>query len=135
MTDVPPDLDQLARRYLDLWQDQVAAMATDPALAEAVARGIAMMSQGTSALVQATQAAATAAQAKAGTDEPAAPGSDHSPDPQRSQAAAAAPDRPRDDAGRLEGRLAALEERVAALEAALGAGRGKPAPKPRRSKP
>lgn len=34
----PTDLSDLAKRYLDLWQDQWAAMATDPATAEALAR-------------------------------------------------------------------------------------------------
>ena len=34
----PPDLAALARRYVDLWQDQLTAMAADPALAESTAR-------------------------------------------------------------------------------------------------
>jgi hypothetical protein len=124
MTDAPPDLEQLARRYLDLWQEQVAAMATDPAVAEAVAHGIAMMSQGTAALVLAAQAAA---KDQAGAHEPTS-----SSEPQRSAAAAAAPDDACGDPGRLEARLAAVEQRIAALEAAVGGGGGKPAAKPRK---
>ena len=34
----PPDPHDLARRFLDLWQDQVQAMATDPELGDAVRR-------------------------------------------------------------------------------------------------
>ena len=33
-----PDPNELARRFLDLWQDQVQAMATDPEMADAVRR-------------------------------------------------------------------------------------------------
>src|SRR5437899_1827056 len=37
----PPDLETLARRYLDLWQDQVTALAVDPeAFTAAVGREI-----------------------------------------------------------------------------------------------
>src|SRR5690242_10668845 len=34
----PPDLASLAKRYLDLWQEQLTAMAADPDLAESLAR-------------------------------------------------------------------------------------------------
>ena len=34
----PPDLASLAKRYLDLWQEQLTAMAADPDLAESMAR-------------------------------------------------------------------------------------------------
>ena len=39
----PPDLPTLARRYLDLWQEQLIAMAADPDLAQALARVIAIL--------------------------------------------------------------------------------------------
>ena len=35
MSDPPPDFGALARLYLDLWQEQVNAMTTDPAVADA----------------------------------------------------------------------------------------------------
>ena len=38
MADTPPTLDELAKRYLDLWQDQIAAMAADPDMAHAMGR-------------------------------------------------------------------------------------------------
>ena len=34
----PPDLATLAKRYVDLWQDQLIALAAHPELAEALAR-------------------------------------------------------------------------------------------------
>ncbi|MGH6620817.1 MAG: hypothetical protein ACREF6_14835, partial [Alphaproteobacteria bacterium] len=34
----PPDLQDLAKRYLDLWQDQLRAMAADPDTMASVAR-------------------------------------------------------------------------------------------------
>jgi hypothetical protein len=34
------DLDELARRYLDLWQDQMTALANDPEMAEAMERAL-----------------------------------------------------------------------------------------------
>lgn len=38
----PPDPHDLARRFLDLWQDQVQAMATDPEMADSVRRWTAL---------------------------------------------------------------------------------------------
>ena len=34
--DLPDDLGDLARRYVDLWQDQMTALATDPEFAESL---------------------------------------------------------------------------------------------------
>src|ERR1700761_8385030 len=34
----PPDLEALARRYVELWQDQIAATAVDPELTDGLAR-------------------------------------------------------------------------------------------------
>jgi len=38
MSDEPPSLDALAKRYLDLWQDQIAAVAADPDIAHTMGR-------------------------------------------------------------------------------------------------
>ena len=38
MSDDPPSLDDLAKRYLDLWQDQIAAVAADPDMAHTMGR-------------------------------------------------------------------------------------------------
>ena len=40
------ELDELARRYLDLWQDQVSALADDPAFAESLNRMMQAMGLG-----------------------------------------------------------------------------------------
>ena len=44
MTD-SPDLQRLAARYLDLWQEQVARMATDPALPDLMAKSYGMIKE------------------------------------------------------------------------------------------
>jgi len=38
MTADPPNLDELAKRYLDLWQDQIAAVSADPDVARTLGR-------------------------------------------------------------------------------------------------
>jgi hypothetical protein len=122
MSKGPSDLEALARRYLDLWQEQVASMATDPKVAEAVAAGVAMMNQGASAFAQAVNL-------KTGNPKP---GTADERTPAGPAPAAAAPDDPRLDGDQLARRLAAVEERLAALEAALGAGGGRTKGKPRK---
>ena len=52
MTDAP-DLEQLARRYLDLWQDQMAALVNDPTTAEAMGRTYTLMTRGVAAFADA----------------------------------------------------------------------------------
>ena len=42
----PPDLDALARRFLDLWERQAPALVTEPGLAAALAPWIAGVRQG-----------------------------------------------------------------------------------------
>ncbi|MGB0695800.1 MAG: hypothetical protein ACPGOY_09125 [Rhodospirillaceae bacterium] len=39
----PPDMGALAARYMDLWQQQVSSMASDPKLAEAMSKTMAFM--------------------------------------------------------------------------------------------
>ena len=103
----PPDLASLAKRYLDLWQEQLIAMAADPELAESLARLLAgLMPPGW---------AGTVSGEPAGTPAPAA-----------------APGERGDQLDELLRRLAAVEERVAALEAGARAGRKRPDGKPRR---
>ncbi|EME67628.1 hypothetical protein H261_22533 [Paramagnetospirillum caucaseum] len=130
MSDAPPDFQALARRYLDLWQEQVAAVAADPALAEAVARGVAMMTQSAAAVAQATGLKVNqpdgGAKEHERREQPGAPHGAASPGP--------APHDPRLDPDEFARRLAALEGRVAALEAALGGGGAGAGAKPRRGR-
>ncbi|MBY0430690.1 MAG: hypothetical protein K2Q10_05795, partial [Rhodospirillales bacterium] len=77
-----PDLQALARRYLDLWQDQMTALAADPSLAEALARTVTLMGTGAAAFAGAASGmggmgASTptdAVRQPAGSDGAAAPG-------------------------------------------------------------
>ncbi|WP_254434899.1 hypothetical protein [Magnetospirillum sp. UT-4] len=131
MSEAPPDLKALARRYLDLWQEQVAAMANDPALAEALARSIALIAQGPAAFVQVAQTGMSSPASEARTPDAASPKRPF-PASTGSPAVAAAPDDPCLDAAGLARRLAAVEDRLAALESRLGEGGGKPEGGPRR---
>jgi hypothetical protein len=111
------DLDALARRYFDLWQTQLAGMAADRTLAGTLARVL----------------AAANAQVEAAFGRPVDGGV-------RSAAAgaapaAAAPGDSAPDLRQLGERVAALERRIAELEAQLIAAAGpKRAPRPKRSR-
>jgi hypothetical protein len=127
MTDAP-DINQLARRYLDLWQDQVTALANDPAVAEAMARTYALMTKGAAAFAASMptdNSGAEAHDSSVGNPIPTAtaPGT---------TAVAAASGDPGGDVARLVGRIAELEERVLRLEAAVAGAGGGTAPRPRR---
>jgi len=144
--DMPEDLQDLARRYVDLWQDQMTALASDPDFAESLqkvltsmgvaASGLpalwtawpAAMSSMMAAVQPDLQAAARAAAGTAGERENAgkrendgSSAGKHKADSQAGAAAgapasAAAPHGGGTDLGVLEERLAALEQRLLALE-------------------
>ena len=142
-----PDLEALARRYLDLWQDQMSAMASDPAMVEALSRTFTLMTQGAAAFASGTAEAARAAATAAASPAPSAGGDtahgrqtaarpdaaasptdgDDWPPPGTTAAAAASGD-PGVDVPDLLRRLAALEQRVADLES--GAASSSPGPAP-----
>ena len=120
-----PDLQRLAARYLDLWQEQVAQMsgdmAGDPAVSELMAKSFGMIKERWDQAAQQFQ--------QGGGDRQSA----------AQPAGTAAPAVPPDDAGGqlavLLERVTGLEERLARLEQAV-VGRGKRAAggdKPRRS--
>jgi len=127
MTDTP-DFTALAREYLDLWEDQLAAMAADPTLAEQSARFFGAMGGAEAAAnpMATAQMAAMAQQfmtlaglaaggtAKDGYSKPTTAGS--------APATAASGDSAQQLA-ELTSRLAALEERLDRLEAG-GGGKG-----------
>src|SRR5688572_21234720 len=54
----PPDFDTLARRYVDLWQEQVAAMAADPELSDLMGRLVQAMAMGPAGVMAMWTAAA-----------------------------------------------------------------------------
>jgi hypothetical protein len=108
----PPDYQDLARRYVALWQDQLLAAASDPALAENLAR-LLTFAGGFTPWSQV---------ARARTATPGADVCDHDSEAATTEAAgtaaaAAAPHERGDALDRLARRIAALEERLAVLEA------------------
>jgi uncharacterized protein YceH (UPF0502 family) len=99
------DFDRLARRYLDLWQGQLAGLAADQALTDQIARLFAAANAQVASAMQAVQGAhhaVTPASAEAGTPS-----------------AAAASGHGADDVGELRKRVETLETRLAELEARL----------------
>jgi hypothetical protein len=103
-----PDLASLAKRYVDLWQDQLIALAAHPELAEGLARMLAVFSSGWPS------------------------GREHDPAPPRAAPASATPDGGDIDLRELASRIAALEERLARLEAGTQGQRRRTGKKPRR---
>jgi hypothetical protein len=131
------DIDELARRYLDLWQDQMTALAGDREFAESLqklmtAMGTAGDAAGTAApeFQRAWMGVMTGQQPGQPTKATADDGT-----PGRAPgapAAATAPDGGSADLDQLARRLAALEERIAALEAGAKPSRGGARSKSRR---
>jgi hypothetical protein len=114
-----PDLESLAKSYLDLWQDQFASMAADPATAEAMARLFGAMAAGWG-----SPGGAIGGGAGAG-DERGSPGHQDGPGAADGTAAAAPSLRNRSDGvPRLLARIAELERRLDALERRSGGTRG-----------
>jgi TolA-binding protein len=106
------ELESLAKRYLDVWESQLAGMAADSELAAQLGRLFAATNSALLAGLKQPLAAAGAAHAgQSSTDNTApAPGS---------TAAAAAPGHGGLDLGELSERLAALERRLERLERSL----------------
>src|SRR5258705_3581994 len=65
--DETPDLTSLARRWLDLWQEQVTALAGDPAVAEQTARLLGLLEGGAAAWRQASSQGQSARDGTGGT--------------------------------------------------------------------
>jgi hypothetical protein len=104
-----PDLATLAKRFIDLWQDQMTALAGDPELADNIARFLGAMPSGM----------------------PFWPHS-HEAGQARAQAAAAAFDERHRGVDELASRLRDVEERLARLEAGTSRKRGATPSKPRK---
>ena len=130
-----PDFTALARQYLDLWEDQLAAMAADPDLAEQTSRFFETMKQlgGISNPMGAPGLAALMAQ-MSGNRNATTDNADGAKDTRASEAgaapAAAAPDDRDQQLVELARRLADAEERLHRLEAGGGGTRRATAKKP-----
>lgn len=93
----PSDLESLARRFLDLWQEQLSAMAVDPEFSASAERILTTFSSGTMEGSAGDETATSGSAARATAAGDASGAGDH-------------------DLRRLEHRLAALEKRLEALE-------------------
>jgi hypothetical protein len=142
----PPDYDDLARRYLDLWQEQWAAMAADPRTAELLTQLYSLVGQQMSAFAPFLQGFSAfgpgpgpAADSSGAADEIKKHREDHdaarsAPErsvrrgepPSRATPSGAAPDDRADGVDELTRRLAVVEERLARIETVAAA------PRPRR---
>jgi hypothetical protein len=118
-----PDPEELARKTLDLWQDQLAALAGDPEAGAAMARLFSFAALGPAAVMRAF------AEAAGGSLEPnerAGGGQERGGAKAAGAEAAAAPSQPgHDRLARLERRLDELERRLAELEGSAGRARPK----------
>ena len=147
------DLDELARRYLDLWQDQMTALSGDREFTEALQQLMTTMGVpggvpgGIPGAVPGDAASEfwRAWPAMMSGQQPGGPRSEQQTDASADDgtggrtpgapAAAAAPDGGGLDLDQLARRLAALEQRIAALEAGAKRGRGGAAGKYRKPRP
>jgi hypothetical protein len=109
----PPDLEDLARRYLDLWQQQMTQAAADPELAETIRR---LFGPWWGAAAAGFPAQETSS-ATSGTAPARAPSRDRG-----------------DQLDDLARRLADVEKRLAAVESAARSRGGKAPARPRRAK-
>lgn len=107
-----PDLEDLARKYMDLWQEHLNALAGNQEATNVMAQTMAMMSSGAQAFADAAGASAP---------HPPEGGNDSTPDRPPSTAHSNGDSGP--NVPDLNQRLTALEERVAELESRTS-GRG-----------
>jgi hypothetical protein len=133
----PPDLDSLARRFLDLWQDQMTAMTADPEMAELMGRLMAMTAPGMAAFMPLAKGKGTGEGGPTDEDQREGDTTTLSKRGKRKTppGAAAAPVPSGGDGldlDELARRLADVESRLARLEAGAGAGAGGAEGKPRR---
>ena len=117
-----PDADELARKTLELWQDQLSALAGDPETGAAMAKLMTMATLGSAAAMKAL------AEAVGGSLKPNGAAVIQQPnEPAAGATAAAIASGAGDDRlSGLERRLAEIERRLATLEASAGPARSRP---------
>lgn len=104
------DLDELAIKYLELWQEHLNAIANDGETMDVLARTVALMNSGAAAFAPAAQGNSDDENASSGSGSTAATTED------RPKTAAASSGDADPDLDECLKRLAALEQRVAQLE-------------------
>jgi len=121
----PPDMAELARRYLDLWQEEMSAMASDPMASDEFGRWFSSIGQ--QAMNPNAWLASINAMSASFTQTPATAAHNDEPHPSKTKAGAAPPG---DASGGSTGDVAGLADRIAALERQLD-DLAKPEPKGR----
>ncbi|MHA1567718.1 MAG: hypothetical protein ACTSX7_20590 [Alphaproteobacteria bacterium] len=116
----PPSLEELARRYMDLWEEQLTAVAGDQALADQMGKLFEAMRQGAGAIIPAS------GDPGAGTTDEAADDAKGQPadNPTGAATAGVASERGDGDMAEFVRRLTTVEKRLAALERKAG-GKGR----------
>ena len=127
----PPDLDALAKRYLDLWQDQLGAVSKDRETAEIMAQTMELMNAGATAFASMAAVQENPNKGNADDDANAAP-TDTPRTDRGTAAAAAAPGASDSDLDELARRLERLEKRLDTLEAGAAKSRPRARKKPRK---
>lgn len=142
------EFEALARRYLDLWQDQMAAMAADPSVTEAMAKSVAALSSNMATMMNgappfptpfpfpapSTDANPLNRDSKEARHADAATNRNAPFPASRAQTAGLASDDQCGDAADLLRRIAELEDRVAQLEKGTRPRRSGTKPGPKRSR-
>lgn len=111
-----PDLDALARQYLDLWQQHLSELAGDGETADAIAKSIELMNGSAAAFARMAENASLQPREQ--------PHGDTTEHPSGAQAPGPAPEPSDDVLDRLSRRIGELEKRIHVLESASG-GKGK----------
>lgn len=119
----PPDLDALAKRYLDLWQDQLGGISKDRETAEIMAQTIELMNAGATAFASMAAVHDNPNKGNADDDANTNPGT---------EAAAAPPGASDSDLDEFARRLERLEKRLDTLEAGAAKSRRRARKKPRK---
>ncbi len=114
-----PNLDELARQYLDLWQEHLSDLAADEEMAEAIAKSIELMNGSAAAIARMT--AQNAAEESKDTTYDEGHSSTINQDPGTATPGPAYGN-PDDVLDQLSRRIAQLEKRIAKLESASGDG-------------
>lgn len=135
-----PDLNDLAKRYIDLWQEHLSDLAADGDVTDTIARTIELMSGSASAIAAFNMQMTEAALKQTGSTDEGTKSDGGQPDPKTGQSAPSGTTPPapahggsNPDVDELTRRVAKLEKRLNQLESPVGKPRNKSAKKSAKS--